>query len=160
VNYQPCAIGNNNAAFSNGPFDFRPLNLATQIASLRQDTNKSIRFCVGIGRDTMTNKLKIATVAALLAAGIASPAFAQSADHTGSQLAYYYDSTGKQTWGSWGPQAAAQQPARFVHSAARRSGLHAYAAVPGARSWTSGSFGSGATGGGSIGYNENLRTDY
>jgi hypothetical protein len=110
----------------------------------------------------MTNKLKIATVAALLAAGIASPALAQSADHTGSQLAYYYDSTGKQMWGSWGPQAAAQQPARLTHSATRRGGLRAYAAVPGgaAASWTSGSFGSQATGGGSIGYNENLRTDY
>jgi hypothetical protein len=110
----------------------------------------------------MTNKLKIATVAALLAAGIASPAFAQSADHTGSQMAYYYDSTGKQMWGSWGPQAAAQPTARFSHSAARRSGLHAYAAVPGgvAGSWTSGSLGPQATGGGSIGYNENLRTDY
>jgi hypothetical protein len=107
----------------------------------------------------MTNTLKIATVAALLAAGIASPAFAQSADHTGSQMAYYYDSTGKQMWGSWGPQAAAQQPTRYTHSA-RRSGLHAYAAVPGERSWTSGSFGASATGGGSIGYNENLRTDY
>ena len=111
----------------------------------------------------MTNKLKIATVAALLAAGIASPAFAQSFDHTGSQMASYYDSNGKQTWGSWGPQAAAQQPAVHArHVAARRSGLHAYAAVPGgvARTWTAGSFGQQATGGGSIGYNENLRTDY
>jgi hypothetical protein len=109
----------------------------------------------------MTNKLKIATVAALLATGIASPALAQSFDHTGSQMASYYDSNGKQTWGSWGPQAAAQQPARFAHTA-RRSGLHAYAAVPGGveRTWTSGSFGPSATGGGSIGYNENLRTDY
>ncbi len=107
----------------------------------------------------MTNKLKIATVAALLAAGIASPAFAQSFDHTGSQMAYYYDSTGKQTWGSWGPQAAAQPVAHFRHVATRRSGFRAYAAVPTA----SGAFGSPAplaTGGGSIGYNENLRTDY
>jgi hypothetical protein len=109
----------------------------------------------------MTNKLKIATVAALLAAGIASPAFAQSFDHTGSQMASYYDSTGKQTWGSWGPQAAAQQPTRHARLAAQRSGLHAYAAVPSATgSWTPGSFGPSATGGGSIGYNENLRTDY
>jgi hypothetical protein len=106
----------------------------------------------------MTNKLKMATVAALLAAGIASPALAQSFDHTGSQMASYYDSNGKQTWGTWGPQAAAQQPARFAHSA-RHSGLHAYAAVPGGVART-GSFSSGATGGGSIGYNENLRTDY
>ena len=108
----------------------------------------------------MTNKLRIATVAALLAAGIASPAFAQSFDHTGSQMASYYDSTGKQTWGSWGPPAAAQPATHFRHVATRRSGLHAYAAVPGEQSWTAGSFGSQGTGGGSIGYNENLRTDY
>lgn len=99
----------------------------------------------------MTNKLKIATVAALMMAGIVAPAFAQSADHTGSQMPNYYDATGKQTWGSWGPQVTAISR----HSATRRNGLNAFAAVP-ARA--SGSYGLG-TGGGSIGYNENLRTD-
>lgn len=124
----------------------------------------------------MTNKLTIATAAALIAAGIASPAFAQSTDHTGSQLPNYYDSTGKQAWGNWGPQAApaaasynqaprgglnafAKVPARvsttsYRHVASRRSGLSAYARVPAV-----GSFNSQGTGGGSIGYNENLRTD-
>jgi opacity protein-like surface antigen len=100
----------------------------------------------------MTSKLKIMTAAALIAAGIASPAFAQSADHTGSQLPSYYDSVGKQAWGSWGPVTAAT----YDHPAARRSGLNAFAAVPGN---APGSFSPQATGGGSIGYNQNLRTD-
>jgi hypothetical protein len=100
----------------------------------------------------MINKWKIATLAALIAAGVASPAFAQSADHTGSQMPSYYDATGKQTWGSWGPQATAVSH----HSAARRSGLYAFAKVPDA---ASSSFGVPALPGGSVGYNENLRTD-
>ena len=123
----------------------------------------------------MSNKLKIATAAGLIAAAIASPAFAQSADHTGSQMASYYDATGKQMWGNWGPPAAASHShsmtrpsglnalakvpngvsaASYRHSAKRQSGLSAYARVP-----ASGSFISQGTGGGSIGYNENLRTD-
>lgn len=47
---------------------------------------------------------KITIAAALLAVSVASPAFAQSSDHTGSQMPSHYDSTGKQVWGSWGPQ--------------------------------------------------------
>lgn len=126
----------------------------------------------------MTNKLTIAMAAALIAAGIASPVFAQSTDHTGSQLPNYYDSTGKQAWGNWGPQAT-PAAASYSHRAARRSGLNAFAQVPGGVSTASyrhaasrrsgfyayarvpavGSFNSQGTGGGSIGYNESLRTD-
>ena len=98
----------------------------------------------------MISKWKIATLAALIAAGAASPVFAQSADHTGSQMANYYDATGKQTWGSWGPQATAISSR---HTVTRRSGLNAFARVPHTAS------GSYALPGGSIGYNENLRTD-
>jgi hypothetical protein len=101
----------------------------------------------------MISNWKIAALAALIAAGAASPVFAQSADHTGSQMANYYDATGKQTWGSWGPQAAATGSR---HTVARRSGRNAFAAVPHA---ASGSFGVPSLPGGSIGYNENLRTD-
>jgi hypothetical protein len=101
----------------------------------------------------MTNTLKIAAVAALVIAGIASPAFAQSADHTGSQLASYYDNTGKQMWGTWGPSATA---VGSRHAATQRSGLNAFAAVPGG---LSGSLRPQDTGGGSIGYNNNLRQD-
>jgi hypothetical protein len=119
-----------------------------------------MRFCVALGRLAMINKLKIATAAALVAAGVASPAFAQSADHTGSQMPYYYDSTGKQMWGNWGPQETASNTRAATrsdrHVAARRSGSSAFAMVPGT---ASSSFGPGAAGGGSIGYNENLRID-
>jgi hypothetical protein len=101
----------------------------------------------------MTNTLKIATVAALMIAGIASPAFAQSADHTGSQMASYYDATGKQMWGTWGPSATT---VRSRHAATQRNGLNAFAAVPGG---LSGSLSPRDTGGGSIGYNESLRKD-
>lgn len=55
----------------------------------------------------MINKSKIVVVAAALTASIASPVFAQEADHTGSQMPYYYDGTGGQVRGSWGPQDAA-----------------------------------------------------
>jgi hypothetical protein len=81
----------------------------------------------------MTNKWKLAAAAALmatgLASGISSPAFA----HT------HHVAT------------------RALHrSADPRSGLNAFDMVPGG-SWNS--YSPGATGGGSLGYNENLRTD-
>jgi hypothetical protein len=101
----------------------------------------------------MMSKWKIATLAALIAAGVASPAFAQSADHTGSQLPNYYDTTGKQTWGTWGPQATAISSR---HAVARRGGLYAYARVP---ELAPRPFATPALPGGSIGYDQNLRTD-
>jgi hypothetical protein len=99
----------------------------------------------------MISKWKIATFAALIAAGAASPALAQSADHTGSQLPNHYDAAGKQTWGSWGPQATVISSR---HTVARRNGLYAFARVPEARS-----FGVPGLAGGSVGYDQNLRTD-
>lgn len=100
----------------------------------------------------MTNKWKIAIAAALMTAGLAAPAFAQSADHTGSQMPHYFDNNGVEVFGSWGPATPA---ASTRHSAARQSGLNAYARVS---RGTSGSYSSN-TGGGSAGYNENLRTN-
>jgi hypothetical protein len=63
------------------------------------------------------NKSKISIVAAVLAS-IVSPAFAQSPDHTGSQLPYYYESTGGQVRGSWGPQdnPASRGPVLLRHN--------------------------------------------
>jgi hypothetical protein len=52
-------------------------------------------------------KSKISIVVAILAASIVSPALAQSPDHTGSQMPYYYDNTGGQVRGAWGPQDTA-----------------------------------------------------
>jgi len=59
---------------------------------------------------------KITAAAAVLAASIVSPALAQSSDHTGSQLPYHYDNTGKQVWGSWGPQATAASGSHVTRS--------------------------------------------
>jgi hypothetical protein len=100
----------------------------------------------------MINKWKIVTVAALMTVGLAAPAFAQSADHTGSQMPHYFDSNGTEIFGSWGPQAVTSSR----HVVTRRSGLNAFARIPDA---AFDSRGQQATGGGSIGYNENLRTD-
>ena len=104
----------------------------------------------------MIIKWKNAIAAALMTAGLAAPAFAQSSDHTGSQMPHYFDSNGAEIFGSWGPATVV---ARSRHPVAPRSGLSAFARVPlGASGGASGSYGLG-TGGGSIGYNENLRTD-
>lgn len=72
----------------------------------------------------MTSKSKIVIAAAALTASVVSPAFAQSPDHTGSQMPYYYDSTGKQTWGTWGPQDVTGSR----RSTTRSHGLYGYVA--------------------------------
>ena len=59
-------------------------------------------------------------LAAIVAAG-ALPASAQSRDHTGSMMPFYYDATGGQTTGSWSAEEAgaanpqAAQPARPLY---------------------------------------------
>ena len=56
----------------------------------------------------MISKSKIVVISiAVLTASIAPPALAQSPDHTGSQMPYYYDGTGSQVRGTWGPQDTA-----------------------------------------------------
>lgn len=75
----------------------------------------------------MISKPKLTFAALILATTIASPALAQSFDHTGSQLPYYYDGTGKQTWGTWGPSQAS---AEGRQSEIQRRGLNAYAMTP------------------------------
>ena len=47
-------------------------------------------------------------LAAIVAAGTV-PATAQSRDHTGSMMPFYYDATGGQNTGSWAP-GATQSP--------------------------------------------------
>jgi hypothetical protein len=94
----------------------------------------------------MTNKSKLIIIAAIASLGIASPAIAQSFDPdagTGNVLAFGYTS-----------------PASGHRSiAVRRSGLEAYAMVP--RTQSDPSIDNPAlTGGGSPGYNDNLRKDY
>jgi hypothetical protein len=69
----------------------------------------------------MISKSKIIAISIVLTASIASPALAQSPDHTGSQMPYYYDGTGSQVRGSWGPQdaAAGGRPAARSHHTRR-----------------------------------------
>jgi hypothetical protein len=57
----------------------------------------------------MLKTSKIALIAAIAAVGIASPAFAQAVDHTGTLFASYYGTDGKQVIGTWAPQGAARQ---------------------------------------------------
>jgi hypothetical protein len=78
----------------------------------------------------MISDRKFISVAAILAASVASPAFAQSADHTGSPLPSYYESTGGKAWGSWNAQTPQAVPG-IRHETMQRSGLHAYATMRG-----------------------------
>lgn len=105
--------------------------------------------CITLRGQAMTNKGKIAAATALMAAGIASPAFAQDTDHFGSQPPHYFDSNRVEIFGSWSPQGRASSG----HGAARGSGLSAFTR---ARGRTMSSFRSRVAAGGSTRYNENL----
>ena len=101
----------------------------------------------------MTTISKLALIAAIAAAGVASPAWAQSFDPeagSGNVLSF-----------SYGPIAAQNDTVAVRHAnpgkvAARRNGLHAFAMVP--RGSADGNSNDPAlTGGGSAGYNEMLQ---
>jgi hypothetical protein len=80
----------------------------------------------------MTNLSRLALIAAVAAMGLASPAFAQT-------------------------QRVAVHHVRHHTPAGAQTGSNAFAMVP---SFQGGSaFSPSSTGGGSVGYNENLRTD-
>jgi hypothetical protein len=99
---------------------------------------------------TKTSKL-IAAVA--VATFFASPAFAQSFDPsigTGNIVSSYYDHGGGLHVG------AGQQPRNNEQIAVRRNGLNAFASVP---NTASGLDNPALNGGGSIGYDESLRTN-
>jgi hypothetical protein len=103
----------------------------------------------------MTKIAKLSFIGAVLAVGIASPAFAQSFDPeagTGNVLGFNSVQTVPQA-----PQAhrATVRPTRL---AARRSGVNAFAMVPGAAGGTA--YDPAATGGGSVGYNQNIRNEW
>ena len=100
----------------------------------------------------MLTKSKLIVAAAVATFSLASPAFAQSfnADWgTGNEMSSFYDANGGLHEGASGSQQS--------QTAVRQSGLNAFAMVSGA---ASGSDAPAATGGGSVGYNANLRTDY
>jgi hypothetical protein len=77
-----------------------------------------------------TKYLSVAfTLAAIVAAGTL-PASAQSRDHTGSMMPFYYDATGGQNTGSWSAEEAgaanhqAAQPARPLYLYAGKRSPH------------------------------------
>jgi hypothetical protein len=101
----------------------------------------------------MSIRSKLIAAVAIAVFGIASPAFAQSFSRsygTGNSLPDYYDSDGALHVG-----VAPQQGNSQV--AAQRSGMNAFASVP---LTSSGIDSPSLSGGGSTGYNANLRTDY
>jgi hypothetical protein len=120
----------------------------------------------------MTRQSK-ALVAALATLTIASPAFAQSQDRTGSMLPHYFNGSGEMVWGSWAPptattgnQQTAQARAIVVREAARpakrlntgvSNGAGAFAAAPSAILANPNGYTPALTGGGSAGYNQNLK---
>ena len=100
----------------------------------------------------MTKISKLSFIGAVLALGIASPAFAQSFDPevgTGNVLGFNSVQTAPQA------HRVATHPTRL---AARRTGVNAFAMVPGAAGGSA--YDPAATGGGSAGYNGLLREEW
>ena len=101
----------------------------------------------------MTIISRIALIAAIAAAGIASPALAQSLNPeagSGNVAGFSYGPTPAQNDEYIVPQSS------HAKTAARQNGLHAFASVPGTSS-NSGSNDPAFTGGGSAGYNQMLQ---
>ena len=77
---------------------------------------------------------KFALIAAIAAVSIASPAFAQSVDHTGNLFPSYYDVSGKQVLGTvpqTAPHAAVPQAvASKSERAVQGRGLYATTVTP------------------------------
>ena len=99
----------------------------------------------------MTTNSRIALIAAIVAAGIASPALAQSFDPeagSGNVAGFSYAPAPNDEFAV--PQSS------HAKTAARQNGLHAFASVPGTSS-NSGSNDPAFTGGGSAGYNQMLQ---
>jgi hypothetical protein len=101
----------------------------------------------------MTTLSKLALIAAIAAAGIASPASAQSFDPeagSGNVQSFSYASSPAQN-----NQIAARQTSH-ARVAGRQNGLHAFARVPGGAAGGD-SNDPALTGGGSAGYNQMLQ---
>jgi hypothetical protein len=74
-------------------------------------------------------RIAFAASISIVAAGLVSPAFAQSSDRTGSQLPHYYGTNGALVWGSWAPESP-QASAANPQAEMRDRGLHALAMTP------------------------------
>jgi hypothetical protein len=91
----------------------------------------------------MINKSKLILIAAIALVSVATPALAQSSWSTGTA--------------SSRARAGYSVPYSSVYGGRQSSGLRAYDMVPGP--YGAGQYSPSANGGGSLGYNENLRTD-
>jgi hypothetical protein len=101
----------------------------------------------------MTTISRLAMIAAIAAAGIVSPALAQSFDPeagSGNVMGFSYAPTPAQN------DEFAVRQSSHAKTAVRQNGLHAFASVPGASS-NSRSNDPAVTGGGSAGYNQMLQ---
>jgi hypothetical protein len=101
---------------------------------------------------------RLAVVAAVATIGSAGPAFAQSFDPdvgTGNIVPFSVGPASVQS--TVHPMRVATRTVRHRPGSARQSGLNAFAMAPAAEGGSA--FSPAATGGGSVGYNENLRTD-
>jgi opacity protein-like surface antigen len=108
-------------------------------------------------RMAMIKNCKVAVLAVVAAVCLASPAFAQAFDAdygTGNSISTYYDSNGALHLGTASQRAQVAMQQKWI--APRRRGESAFAMLP---VGANGSFDPSATGGGSIGYNKNLRAD-
>jgi len=99
----------------------------------------------------MIHKAKLALITAVLVAGFASPVFADCLE-SGAQESC----GGPLAQGGYASYAEIRPAAGPDYRVFHRRGLHAFARVPYAGF---GSLNPGATGGGSIGYNQNMRND-
>jgi hypothetical protein len=115
----------------------------------------------------MIKRSTLALLATILAAGAASSAFAQMQDPYGV-LPHHY-AAGGLVWGSWGPQTPT--PNRQIVDRTRPRGAYAYVPAPptlrtpahDAAYGTAFGFDPNSpalTGGGSIGYNSTLHSDW
>jgi hypothetical protein len=103
----------------------------------------------------MTRFSTLALIAAVMAAASASPAFAQSFDPeagTGNVVQFSYAPIAPQN------DRIAVRQGRHSRMTARQNGLNAFAMVPGGRSGRDAND-PALTGGGSLGYNQNLLID-
>jgi hypothetical protein len=103
-------------------------------------------------KQTMTTLSKLALIAAIAVAGIASPALAQSFDPdtgTGNVLSFSYGPIGTQN------DTVAVRQTNHGKIAGRQNGLRAFARVPGGAAGVD-SNDPALTGGGSAGYNQLL----
>jgi hypothetical protein len=65
---------------------------------------------------TANKYLSVAFALVAIAAAGTVPASAQTRDHTGSMMPYYYDATGAQKTGSWGPEGGATPRPLYLYA--------------------------------------------